>query len=506
MNWRAERQSTTRRLGQAAIAAVLMLAWSVAGQDYRIAFQARGKNDTAAGPPHHCCGTGLYVMDADGSHRRQVTDDNAAVLLDGAWSPDGTQLAFVALREGGMRLGARGVAWNGNGDEDLLKKYNLPFHFAVYVMKSDGTEQRRLLDVPAVPGVRWSPDGKRLVLSSAYENTKGSAAARGPRGVAGSAVYVADVVTGGIKRITSLGETPMSPSAVWSPGGAQVAYICRDENGPAGICAVNADGSGRRHLTEGYANTAFPAWSPDGRRLAFTGAPDTAPGDAGVYVVAANGGNAVRVSRLRATRVVWSPEGRHLLLHGPAGTYLVDLEANSGIKLPIPPRALDHAFTPDGKTILYRLADGIGVGIYVVGTAGGPAHPLDTGDLRVGGFAVSGRQVGRSHESSSGDDTSGNDNLAVADRSALRFAPKARSAVRTPCGRSLRTWLHDDGPAIHAALPTSQSGGMAAALQIALSARIGPLTPGSEGGLSTTLFTRLRDVSTPSDLRRRFRE
>jgi dipeptidyl aminopeptidase/acylaminoacyl peptidase len=379
------------RLRPAIVVAALLLASSVAGQDYRIAFVARGKNDTAAGPPHHCCGTGLYVMDADGSHRKQVTDDNAAVLLDGAWSPDGTHLAFVALREGGMRLGARGVAWNGNGDEDLLRKYNLPFHFAVYVMKSDGTEQRRLLDVPALPGVRWSPVGRRLVLSSAYESPKASAAARGPRGVAGSAVYVADVATGSVKRITALGEAPMNPTALWSPDGAQVAYICRDENGPAGICIVNADGSGRRHLTEGYANAAFPAWSPDGRRLAFTGAPDTAPGDTGVYVVAANGGNAARVSKLHATRLVWSPDGRSLLLHGSAGSYLVDLEANSGIKLPIPPRALDHAFTPDGKTILYRLPDGIGVGLYAVSTAGGGAHPLDTGDLRVGGFAVSGR-------------------------------------------------------------------------------------------------------------------
>jgi Tol biopolymer transport system component len=183
----------------------------------------------------------------------------------------------------------------------------------------------------------------------------------------------------------------MNPSALWSPDGAQVAYICRDEHGPAGICIVNADGSGRRHLTEGYANAAFPAWSPDGRRIAFTGAPDTAPGDAGVYVAAATGGNAVRVSRLHATRLVWSPEGRSLLIHGSSGSYLVDLEANSGIKLPIPPHALDHAFTPDGKTILYRLPNGIGVGLYAVSTAGGGAHPLDTGDLRVAGFAVSGR-------------------------------------------------------------------------------------------------------------------
>ncbi len=391
MKWRPERHSPTRRLGGAIVAAVLMLASSVAGQDYRIAFMAKGKNDTAAGPPQHCCGTGLYVMDSNGAHLKQVSDDNVAVLLDGAWSPDGAHLAFVALREGGMRLGAGGVTWNGNSDEELVRKYNLPFHFAVYVMKSDGTEQRRLLDVPALPGVRWSPDGRRLVLSSAYESSKGGAAAGGPRGPAGSAVYVADVATGGVKRITALGETPMNPSAVWSPDGAQVAYICRDSNGPAGICIVNPDGSGRRRLTEGYANAAFPAWSPNGRRIAFTGAPDTAPTDAGVYVVAANGENAVRVSRLRATRLVWSPEGRSLLLHGSSGSYLVDLEANSGMKLPIPPRALDHAFTPDGKTILYRLPDGIGVGIYAVSTEGGGAHPLDTADLRVGGFAVSGR-------------------------------------------------------------------------------------------------------------------
>ena len=83
MNSRPERHSLSRRLRPAIVVATLMLALSVAAQDYRIAFVARGKNDTAAGPPHHCCGTGLYVMNADGSHRKQVSDDNIAVLMDG---------------------------------------------------------------------------------------------------------------------------------------------------------------------------------------------------------------------------------------------------------------------------------------------------------------------------------------------------------------------------------------------------------------------------------------
>ena len=64
-------------------------------------------------------------MKSDGSGLKQLTDDPLAVLMDGAWSPDGQRLTFNAMRKGGLRLGMRGLAWN----EIETKKYSRSTRF-----------------------------------------------------------------------------------------------------------------------------------------------------------------------------------------------------------------------------------------------------------------------------------------------------------------------------------------------------------------------------------------
>lgn len=76
-------------------------------------------------------GSDLWVMDADGTDQRRVTDD-AARQLGGAWSPDGTRIAFLNL-------------------EDRT----------VHVVNADGTGRYavRPAGVQFVPG--WQPSGNR---------------------------------------------------------------------------------------------------------------------------------------------------------------------------------------------------------------------------------------------------------------------------------------------------------------------------------------------------------
>lgn len=71
-------------------------------------------------------------MNADGTGLRALTDDPAQDVLP-AWSPDGTEIAFLSTRD---------------GNEEI------------YVMNADGTGVRRLTDDPADDvDPAWSPSG-----------------------------------------------------------------------------------------------------------------------------------------------------------------------------------------------------------------------------------------------------------------------------------------------------------------------------------------------------------
>jgi TolB protein len=89
------------------------------------------------------CGGGygscLYTSNADGSHRRQITDIRTGDGEQPAWSPDGRLIAWI------------------NGAE-------------LWVMNADGSQPRRLVPGP-VPDTNddspsWSPDGSRLVFGT----------------------------------------------------------------------------------------------------------------------------------------------------------------------------------------------------------------------------------------------------------------------------------------------------------------------------------------------------
>jgi Tol biopolymer transport system component len=88
----------------------------------------------------------LYVIDADGSRARRVTDGEASAASP-AWSPDGTQLAFVQ--------------WTDTGECPAS---------TLFVSDPDGSNPRRLTTYrewgsdPA-----WSPDGQEIAFARVQE-------------------------------------------------------------------------------------------------------------------------------------------------------------------------------------------------------------------------------------------------------------------------------------------------------------------------------------------------
>ena len=153
-------------------------AWSPDGTT--IAYQSeRGCCDSPSGTH------GIWLMDADGSNQRQLTDGAGGADVDPAWSPDGTHIAFSSTREG----------------EQFERD---PTPLSIWTMRSDGSDLQRvsqLVGVLSAPS--WSPDGMSLAWYDALDN----------------ALVVHDL-TRFSERTT--GYTGRDPA--WSPGGGMLAY------------------------------------------------------------------------------------------------------------------------------------------------------------------------------------------------------------------------------------------------------------------------------------------
>ncbi len=81
---------------------------------------------------------GVYVIDTANNNQRRLTNNPPGQSIgDFSWSPDGTRIAFELF-------------------EGLCQ---------IYVMKADGTEQKRLT-TPGNSEPVWSPDGRRMAFTS----------------------------------------------------------------------------------------------------------------------------------------------------------------------------------------------------------------------------------------------------------------------------------------------------------------------------------------------------
>lgn len=293
--------------------------------------------------------TDLWMVSWNGRHDIQLTFGYDGSVSAPAWSPDGRYISFLSDRKGK----AKGTQ--------------------VWVLSRRGGEARQLTDVSKKQGkikaYRWSPDGKRLLLTvltggtvsaNAFNDAKqkryippivitrylfkkditGYLTARSH-----TFLYLYDIATGSMRKLTA-GRRYDERDGVWSPDGTEIAFISNhtaepERNIDTDVFVVAATaGAQARQLTHYTGVDTGPlAWSPDGREIAFLRGGHVKYWqyqENRLAVIAADGSGHATVVTAGFDRPIhepqWMPDGKHIiaLVTDDRNRYPVDIDVASG--------------------------------------------------------------------------------------------------------------------------------------------------------------------------------
>lgn len=335
----------------------------------------------------------LYVVPIGGGTATRVSSGFPAGTVIGqiAWSPDSSQIAYVANPMGNAPRGFR--LWE------------------VFLADQDGSNDRKINGsvgsppVVSVSLIKWSPDSRYLaqtVLSLDPFQT-----------VIGLNTYDSTLGTPNSRRITPtldyLNGERMSFDYEWSADSTLVAY--RSSNQTAGITelyAVAPDGTGNTKLSGAQVSggdVALFQWAPDSSRIAYW-ADQEVDNRFDLFVSNTDGANNLRISNGMSlgfgfsTLIRWSPDSSQLAysrdqdISNVDEVYIGNADGSGSVKLHPPLAtgqfAVDPQWSADGQQILFRSnQDDVNTsGFYVSNTTGTGSHLVSGPQVQNGGVSL----------------------------------------------------------------------------------------------------------------------
>jgi serine/threonine-protein kinase len=231
----------------------------------------------------------------------------------GAWSPDGTRVAFNSDRQGEMNLWIHSI--------------------------TDGSDRQLTRGPGGDYQPQWSPDGTSLVFFSARSGNND--------------IWSVDLREGALHQLTHDPALEINP--FYSPDGRQIAFQS-DHGGRLELWVMGADGTGPQQVTSIGIGGHFMRWTPDGTAVILRADP---PGGSQILrVTVQSGATEPLPSVLSGAHMSFSPD-RSLILDvrghkvlwihptGGAAPYQVFDPADPDIRIDYP------TWSPDGHWVLF---------------------------------------------------------------------------------------------------------------------------------------------------------
>lgn len=198
--------------------------------------------------------SGIWAIDLDGSAPQRLGPDESMPGYTGPldWSPDGTSFliegwGIMQLKTDGTLIKRlteheydRDAAWSPDGSQIAFVRHSgawVDTPANIFVMNADGSNLRQLTTTPAIrQNPRWSPDGTRIVFASAD----------------------------GHPTLPPPTVQPTAPPEQPAPSGYPLpsAVIAPVGQAPADIFVINSDGSGLTNVTKSAEHEFDPDWKP----------------------------------------------------------------------------------------------------------------------------------------------------------------------------------------------------------------------------------------------------
>lgn len=251
---------------------------------------------------HNSIGTRLAIYPG-----QSIVADNQVELLQPAWSPKQSEIAYIRQDESFSDLWV--VKANGSNPHSLTSD------------KGDGAPRSDTFTNNALWAFSptWSPDGSQLAYLSDIKTND-------------LALWVVPAGGGQAQRLSTLGTGEGGMQHIsWSPDGSQIA-VSAFSNGKSQIYLVNASSGKTTQLTNASDGALDPAFSPDGKYVAYT---QIKGNGSELWLVSVSDGNTIFLAPGPTRDPAWSPDGKkiaYLGLHG-AGFDIYEVGVKTGAQI-----------------------------------------------------------------------------------------------------------------------------------------------------------------------------